>query len=86
MHPAGGFGFRLPVVRLSCKSVFGDRVERVGMRLDAVILEPDEGRVTLILRAMVGIGRGADHSHTIVRELEDWEAMPQVLAWPEARA
>jgi hypothetical protein len=80
VHPAGGFGFRLPIVRLCCKSVFSSRVERVGMRLDAVILEPDDARLTLILRAVVGVGRGADHSHTLVRALEDWEAMPEVQA------
>jgi hypothetical protein len=83
VHPAGGFGFRLPIVRLCCKSVFAGRVERVGMRLDAVLLEPDlsevhGGRVTMILRAAVGLGRAADHSHTLVRVLEDWEAMPEV--------
>jgi hypothetical protein len=78
VHPSGGFGFRLPTVRLSCKSVFGHRAERVGMRLDAVILEPDDNRVTMILRATVPLGRGGDHSHTVVRALEDWEAMPEV--------
>lgn len=79
VHPAGGFGFRLPTVRLSCKSVFGPRVERVGMRLDAVILEPDDNRITLILRAIVDLGRdGAEHGHTVVRALADWEAMPEV--------
>jgi hypothetical protein len=86
VHPAGGFGFRLPIVRLCCKSVFGAHTQRVGMRLDAVILEPDDGRVTLILRAVVGLGRRSDHRHTIVRALEDWETMPNVPAWPEVRA
>jgi hypothetical protein len=76
VHPEGGFSFRLPTLRLSCKSVFAGRVDRVATRLDAVILEPDEGRVTLIHRAMVELGRGGDHRYTIVRALEDWEAMP----------
>jgi hypothetical protein len=85
VHPAGGFGFRLPIVRLSCKSVFGSHTERVGMRLDAVILEPDDARLTMIFRAVIGLGRPSDHSHTIVRALEDWEAMPAVPTWPEVR-
>ena len=76
VHPGGGIGFALPRVRLACKSVFHGRVERVGLRLDAVLLEPDEGSVTLIQRASVGFGRGGDHRYTIVRELEDWEDMP----------
>ncbi|PRP97429.1 hypothetical protein ENSA5_34210 [Enhygromyxa salina] len=78
VDPGGGLGFRLPTVRLSCKSVFKRRVERVGMRLDAVILEPDEGSLTLILRATVALGRGGDHNYTVVRALEDWEAMPEI--------
>jgi hypothetical protein len=56
--------------------VFHGRVERVGLRVDALILEPDEDRVSLILRANVQLGRGADHSHTLVRALEAWEPMP----------
>jgi hypothetical protein len=77
VHPDGGFGFRLPTVRLICKSVFRDRVERVGMRLDAVILEPDDDELSLILRASVALGRGEDHRHSVVRALEDWEPAPE---------
>src|SRR5690606_33494855 len=47
LHPEGGFGFRLPTVRLSCKSVFFGRVDRHVMRLDAVWIEPDEMSLTL---------------------------------------
>ncbi|KIG16421.1 putative exported protein [Enhygromyxa salina] len=76
MHPEGGFGFVLPTLRLSCKSVFRGQVERVGMRFDALILEPDENRVSLILRANVQLDRGAQHHHSLVRVLEAWEPMP----------
>lgn len=78
VHPQGGFGFVLPTLRISCKSVFAGRVERVGLRLDAVILEPDENRLSLILRASVELGRGAEHRHTLVRMIEPWEPMPAV--------
>ena len=76
VHPGGGFGFRLPTVRLSCKSVYHGRTDRVAMRLDAVTLEPDEGSLTLAYRATVELGRGGDHRYTVVRELEAGEATP----------
>lgn len=76
VHPDGGFGFALPTLRLSCKSVFHGHTQRVGLRLDALILEPDEGHVSLILRTNVELGRGAEHRHTLVRTLEPWEPMP----------
>ena len=45
-----------------------------------MILEPDEGRVTLILRAVVPLGLGPDHDYTVVRALEPWEAAPELAA------
>lgn len=87
MHPNGAFGFRLPTVRLACKSVFFGRVERHAMRLDAVWLEPDEMSVTLGFRCTVGFGRGGDHRYTVIRELEPWEDAPELApVQAEARA
>lgn len=74
LHPGGAIGFALPTVRIRCKSVFAGRVEQATMRLDAVILEPDEGRFTLVHRWTVPLGRDrAKHRYSVVRVLEDWE-------------
>ncbi|HLT35027.1 MAG TPA: DUF2169 domain-containing protein [Enhygromyxa sp.] len=78
LHPEGGFGFRLPTVRLSCKSVFFGRVDRHVMRLDAVWIEPDEMSLTLGFRCVVRFGRGGDHRYTVIRELEPWEPAPEL--------
>lgn len=89
LHPDGGFGFRLPSVRLVCKSVFFGRVERHTMRLDSVWIEPepDEMSLTLGFRCHVSFGRGGDHRYTVVRELEPWEPAPALapVSW-EAQA
>lgn len=77
VDPAGGFGFRLPQPRLVCKSALAGGLERVAMRLDALIFEPDEGRVSMIYRAAVKVGRsGGRHRYSLVRALEPWEPMP----------
>lgn len=76
LHPDGGFGFRLPSLRLACKSVFFGRVDRHAMQLDAVWIEPDDMSLTLALRCTVAFGRGSDHRYTVIRELEPWEAGP----------
>lgn len=78
LHPDGGFGFRLPTVRLSCKSVFFGRVDRHVLRLDSVWIEPDEMSLTLGFRGVVRFGRGGDHRYTVIRELEPWEATPEL--------
>ena len=73
--PAGTIAFRLPQLNLVAKSYFGDRMERQAMRLEAVLLEPDAGAVTLFWRRIVPLGRGAAaHLHSVVREVEPWEA------------
>ncbi len=84
LHPDGGFGFRLPTLRLACKSVYFGRVERHAMRLDSVWIEPDEMSLTLGFRCVVRAGRGGDHRYTVVRELEAWEAAPELapVDWP----
>lgn len=80
LHAGGGFGFSLPSLRLSCKSALRGGVQRVSMRLDALVLETDEERITLIYRAAVAAGRSAEaHRYSIVRELEDWERAPEHL-------
>ncbi len=77
MHPAGEIRFSLPTLRLSCKSVFRSGATRTTMSLDAVILEPDLARFTMVYRAILTLGRaGAEHRYSVVRALEDWEAAP----------
>ena len=84
LDPGGGHAFLLPALRVSCKSVLRGGTQRVATRLDALILEPDLGRLTLIHRAVVAVGRSASaHRYSILRCLEDWEPTPtQVFRAP----
>lgn len=72
--PDGPIAFALPEVRLRLKSVFREHVERRHMILDAVELEPDEGTLTLVFRAVVPVHqRLTSHVYSVLRELESWE-------------
>lgn len=73
----GTYAFTLPRLRLVCKSVFRTAIHRQPMTLDVVVLEPDQGTLTLLWRATVPFSRqGREHEYTSVRELETWEAFP----------
>lgn len=74
VSPDGPISFALPEVRLRLKSVFREQVERRHMLLDAVEIEPDEGVLTLIFRAVVPMHRRLiRHVYSVLRELEPWE-------------
>jgi hypothetical protein len=70
----GAFTFHLPRLRLIAKAVFRSRTERQRLRLDAVLLEPDERLLRLYWRAAFPVKRDlAQHEYTFVRALETWE-------------
>lgn len=74
LAPEGTFSFHLPHRRLVAKAVFRDRTERQRLRLDAVLLEPDERLLRLYWRAAFPAEQTlAQHEFTLVRELEPWE-------------
>lgn len=77
LHPAGPVHFALPELRLVAKFTLAGGVERRSLRLDAVMLEPDEARVVTIWRASV-VARPTMLAveHTTLRELEPWEQAP----------
>jgi hypothetical protein len=77
VSPDGPIAFSLPVCRVVAKCALGRRVERRLMTLDAVYLEPDERRVSLVYRATFAAhGELAGHEVTTVRLLEPWENAP----------
>lgn len=76
--PDGPFAFRLPQYRVALKTLFGDRMIRSMMKLDGVLIEPDELAVTLYWRHLVPIGRGPSvFLRSVTRLLEPWEAEPR---------
>lgn len=77
LHPDGPIGFELPSLRLVAKFYLADRVERRSLVLDAIMLEPDEAKVTSIWRASV-IARPTMLAveHATLRLLEPWEQAP----------
>jgi hypothetical protein len=78
MSPRGDFAFHLPDYRIVAKSVYPGQSIRSLLRLEAVLLEPDEGAVTLFWRHLVPLGHGHHrHLHSIVRLLESWEDFPE---------
>jgi len=80
MAPRGDFAFHLPDHRIIAKSIYSDRTVRGAMRLEAVLLEPDEGTVTLFWRRLVPLGHGPRmHLRSIVRLLENWEDRPGMM-------
>lgn len=73
----GAYGFRLPRYRLQSKSFYPHRTLRALMQLDGVLLEPDEGCLTLYWRRSVPLEHGSKlHLHSTVRLLEPWEEAP----------
>ncbi|QRK11094.1 DUF2169 domain-containing protein [Archangium violaceum] len=74
LSPDGTFSFHLSRPRLVASAVFRDRTERRRLRLDAVLLEPDERLLRLYWRVAFPAERKfASHEQTLVRELESWE-------------
>ncbi|WP_044889969.1 DUF2169 domain-containing protein [Myxococcus hansupus] len=72
--PDGTLSFHLPRPRLVASAKFRNRVDRRRMRLDAVLLEPDERLLRMYWRAAFPAERElAHHEQTFVRELEPWE-------------
>ncbi|QSQ11046.1 DUF2169 family type VI secretion system accessory protein [Myxococcus landrumensis] len=72
--PDGTFSFHLPHHRLVAKSYYPDHTTREDLALDGVLLEPDEGVVTLYWRKTVPLGHGVrSHLRTVVRLLAPWE-------------
>jgi hypothetical protein len=73
----GPIEFMIPRRRLIVKSTFRHKVDIRPMVLDGLLIEPDQGAVTLYWRAAVPIQRELHlHQHSVVRQLEDWEAIP----------
>jgi hypothetical protein len=78
MSPDGDFAFHLPQYRIVAKSIYSDRIVRGMLRLEAVLLEPDEAMVTLFWRRLVPLAHGPRaHLRSIVRLLEGWEDVPE---------
>jgi hypothetical protein len=76
LSPDGQLAFPLPRHRLMVKSIFRHRADRRKLSLDAVHIEPDDGALTLIWRAMIPAHRElAQHEYSVVRELEPWEEL-----------
>src|SRR5690606_38594533 len=70
----GPIRFRLPRRRLVAKLCFRARVERIRLRVEAVMLERDARAVTLIWRASASAHPGMHALEAcVVRELEPWE-------------
>lgn len=77
LHPGGTIQFRLPCWPLVAKLRFARRVERYRLRLETVLLEPDELMVTLIWRLSVAVRPNMlQLSQSVVRVLEPWEQSP----------
>lgn len=70
----GAFYFYLPKYRIVAKSIYSDRIIRGMMTLDGILLEPEEGTITLFWHRAVPLGNGNRmHLRSIIRLLEPWE-------------
>lgn len=77
LHPSGTVRFRLPYWPLVAKFRFVHRTERRRLRLDAILLEPDDLAVTLIWRTSVSASPSMlQLSQSIVRVLQPGEQSP----------
>lgn len=66
MTPDGVWRFRLPRLDVPAHLLYEDRQAVVPMRLDTVLLEPDDRRVTMISRAVVQTFRNAGALRQVV--------------------
>jgi hypothetical protein len=74
LHHDGIMRFRLPVLRMIVRFRFNERDVRRAMIMDAVIIEPDSGEVTLIHRAAAPVVPSMSaHRETVIRRIEAWE-------------
>jgi hypothetical protein len=74
LHRDGVMRFHLPALRMVARFRFNGRDVRRAMVLDAVIIEPDTGHITLIHRASAPAVSGiATHRETAIRHIERWE-------------
>ena len=75
LHRDGTMRFRLPAPQMAVRFRFNGRDIRKSMVLDAVIIEPDTGHLTLIHRAMASaMPNISAHRETVIRNVEAWEA------------
>jgi hypothetical protein len=74
LHPEGPLRFWLPAPRMVVRFRFHGRDTRRAMTLDAVIIEPDTGHLTLIHRAAApATPTISAHRETVIRHIEAWE-------------
>jgi hypothetical protein len=74
LHPRGVMAFRLPPLRMVCRSRFIDRAVRTMPILDGVLIETDVMRLTMYYRAAVPAPLAlARHRETLLRLLSPWE-------------
>jgi len=57
MTPEGTWRFNLPVLDVPVRLVYAERNEGAALRMDTVILEPDEYRLTLLARCKIPLIR-----------------------------
>jgi hypothetical protein len=57
MTPEGSWGFNLPVLEVPVRLVYAERNAAAALRMDTVILEPDEYRLTLLARCKIPLIR-----------------------------
>jgi len=76
LHRDGPIRFRLPALRLIVRFRFNARDVRRAMILDAVIIEPDAGHLTLVHRAAApAVPSISAHRETVIRNIEHWEEL-----------
>lgn len=75
VHPDGPLRFRLPDLALQAKFEFADRIERRDLVLDAIDIDTDTLRLTMVWRASSGPADGqlASLESITLRALADWE-------------
>lgn len=74
LHRDGPMRFRLPAPRMVVRFRFNALDVRRAMIMDAVIIEPDTGHLTLIHRATApAVPSISAHRETVIRHIEDWE-------------
>jgi hypothetical protein len=74
LHCNGPMRFRLPAPRMVVRFRFNAREVRRAMTMDAVVIEPDSGHLTLIHRASAPAAPTITaHRETVIREIEAWE-------------
>src|SRR5262249_35772306 len=72
LHPGGPLRFHLPSPRMVVRFRFHSRDMRRALTLDAVIIEPDTGHLTLIHRAAApAMPTMTAHRETVIRHIEE---------------